>query len=272
MVMVFGGQPQDEFEGFLLCIHLMKAEVPMTWGNYSNSTRWFDSFRNEWDLCDQLDSTSTPNGDWEEDNFNFLDPIPDPLPPPPPAPPSLSSFLQDICNYFRRHEVAPLSDYTEGVEHFVTHLWFHLVFHLAASTTRSIGGSATFESWVKKQKFSHVCNIVEDSGKDVDSISDVQKHIITCFDAVPFGQILSLNGETHFDDDLLEEEVDFICGPYYVYTNALKNCLGGQGLRPGLGQGWMWGSGLLNAKASFRHALETYSNFLATKASAFTDN
>ncbi|KAG2121669.1 hypothetical protein BD769DRAFT_1361176 [Suillus cothurnatus] len=38
-------------------------------------------------------------------------------------------------------------------------------------------------------------------------------------DAVPFGQMLSLNGETHFDDDLSEEEVDFICGTYYVYTN-----------------------------------------------------
>ncbi|KAG2754258.1 hypothetical protein P692DRAFT_20721111 [Suillus brevipes Sb2] len=38
-------------------------------------------------------------------------------------------------------------------------------------------------------------------------------------DAVPFGQMLTLNGETHFDDDLSEEEVDFICGTYYVYTN-----------------------------------------------------
>ncbi|KAG2108789.1 hypothetical protein BD769DRAFT_1365842 [Suillus cothurnatus] len=38
-------------------------------------------------------------------------------------------------------------------------------------------------------------------------------------DAVPFGQMLSLNGKTHFDDDLSEEEVDFICGTYYVYMN-----------------------------------------------------
>jgi len=38
-------------------------------------------------------------------------------------------------------------------------------------------------------------------------------------DAVPFGQMLSLNGETYFDDDLSEEEVDFICGTYYVYTS-----------------------------------------------------
>jgi hypothetical protein len=38
-------------------------------------------------------------------------------------------------------------------------------------------------------------------------------------DAVPFGQMLSLNGETHFNDDLLEEEVYFICRMYYVYTS-----------------------------------------------------
>ncbi|KAG2120409.1 uncharacterized protein F5147DRAFT_785142 [Suillus discolor] len=62
---VFKWQPQDKFEGFLLCIRLTKAEVPGTWGNYSNSTRLYDSFRNEWDLCDQLDPTSTPNSDWE---------------------------------------------------------------------------------------------------------------------------------------------------------------------------------------------------------------
>jgi hypothetical protein len=38
-------------------------------------------------------------------------------------------------------------------------------------------------------------------------------------DAVPFGQMLTINDVTHFDDDLSEEEVDFICGTYYVYTS-----------------------------------------------------
>ncbi|KAG2074104.1 hypothetical protein BDR04DRAFT_978464, partial [Suillus decipiens] len=37
-------------------------------------------------------------------------------------------------------------------------------------------------------------------------------------DAVPFGQMLTINSETHFNDELLEEEVDFICGMYYIYT------------------------------------------------------
>jgi hypothetical protein len=38
-------------------------------------------------------------------------------------------------------------------------------------------------------------------------------------DAVPFRQMLSLNGKTHFNDDLLEEEVDLICRTYYVYMS-----------------------------------------------------
>jgi hypothetical protein len=181
--------------------------VPDTWGNYSNSTRLYDSFQNEWDLCDQLDPTSTPDGDWEEDQFDFSAPVPDPVLPPPPTPPSLSSFLQDIRTYFRCHKVAASSDYTEGIEHFVTHLRFHLGFHLTASSTRAIGGTARpnsgttrdaqngsasthggavrsnggstrpsgstarsnggtarsnlCESLVEKQKFTHICNIVQ---------------------------------------------------------------------------------------------------------------
>ncbi|KAG2756741.1 hypothetical protein P692DRAFT_201699166 [Suillus brevipes Sb2] len=31
--------------------------------------------------------------------------------------------------------------------------------------------------------------------------------------------MLTINDVTHFDDNLLEEEVDFICGTYYVYTS-----------------------------------------------------
>ncbi|KAG1838966.1 hypothetical protein C8R48DRAFT_781528 [Suillus tomentosus] len=114
---VFEWQPQDKFEGFLLRIHLTKAE----------------------DLCDQLDPTSTPDGNWEEDQFNFPDPIPDPVPPPPPVPPSLSSFLQDICTYFGCHEVAASSDYTEGIEHFITHLRFHLGISCHEASAKSIG-------------------------------------------------------------------------------------------------------------------------------------
>ncbi|KAG1762227.1 hypothetical protein EDD22DRAFT_953307 [Suillus occidentalis] len=38
-------------------------------------------------------------------------------------------------------------------------------------------------------------------------------------EAVPFGLMLDVNGQTYFDDELLEEEVDFMCGTYYVHNN-----------------------------------------------------
>jgi hypothetical protein len=39
-------------------------------------------------------------------------------------------------------------------------------------------------------------------------------------DAVPFGQMLTINGDAHFDNKLLEEEVNFICGMY----RGSRNC------------------------------------------------
>ncbi|KAG2085881.1 uncharacterized protein F5147DRAFT_781840 [Suillus discolor] len=38
-------------------------------------------------------------------------------------------------------------------------------------------------------------------------------------EAVPFGLTLDINGQTYFDDELSEEEVDFMCGMYHVHTN-----------------------------------------------------
>ncbi|KAG1718656.1 hypothetical protein EDD22DRAFT_754460, partial [Suillus occidentalis] len=35
-------------------------------------------------------------------------------------------------------------------------------------------------------------------------------------EAVPFGLMLSTDGQTYFNDELSEEEVDFICGTYYI--------------------------------------------------------
>ncbi|KAG1844364.1 hypothetical protein F4604DRAFT_1596208 [Suillus subluteus] len=36
-------------------------------------------------------------------------------------------------------------------------------------------------------------------------------------EAVPFGLMLDINGQTYFDDELSEEEVDFMCGTYYEF-------------------------------------------------------
>ncbi|KAG1812799.1 uncharacterized protein BJ212DRAFT_1276213 [Suillus subaureus] len=38
-------------------------------------------------------------------------------------------------------------------------------------------------------------------------------------EAVPFGLMLDINGQTYFDDELSEEEVDFMCRTYYLHTN-----------------------------------------------------
>ncbi|KAG1729755.1 hypothetical protein EDB19DRAFT_1913190 [Suillus lakei] len=135
MVVVFEWQPDDEFDSFHQHVRLMKAELPMTWMSYNKSTRVYDSFRNEWDLCDALDPTSIPDGDWEEDNFLSTPPSEPSNPTPAPPPPPLSSFLQDINTYFGGYKVAPSAQYTSGVERFVSVLHFHLGYQLATSTT-----------------------------------------------------------------------------------------------------------------------------------------
>ncbi|KAG2131227.1 hypothetical protein BD769DRAFT_1386892 [Suillus cothurnatus] len=180
---VFEWQPQDEFDGFRLRIRIMKNDVYSVWREYSATTRVYDSFRNEWDLCDELDPTSVPDGDWEDEIFA---PSPSPPPPalllpPPPQPPSRSSFLQDINQYFGQHEVASSSTYSHGVEHFVLTLSYHLGFQLAASTSAPQGRSATFESWIRKTQWLHLCRLIGDVGTDVSTILDAQKDIITCF-------------------------------------------------------------------------------------------
>ncbi|KAG1719953.1 uncharacterized protein EDB91DRAFT_1089034 [Suillus paluster] len=134
-VVVFEWQHNDEFGGFHQRIRLTKAEIPMTWMLYSKSTRVYDSFHNEWDLCDALDLTSVPDGNWEEDDFPPVSTPFEPTPAPPAPPPPLSSFLKDIEAYFGHYEVAPSMQYTRSVEQFVLILHFHLRYCLAASTT-----------------------------------------------------------------------------------------------------------------------------------------
>jgi hypothetical protein len=60
---VFEWQPQYDYNDFMLRTHITKAGIEEVWGNYSKSTRIFDSFSNQWDLCLALDpnsSTSSP--------------------------------------------------------------------------------------------------------------------------------------------------------------------------------------------------------------------
>lgn len=177
-VVVFEWQPQDGFDGFLLRIRIKKAEILNVWGSYNKSTRTYDSFRHEWDLCSALDPTSIPDGDWEEDDFPDIPPPPR-SPLPLPLPPSRSSFLRDIHNYFGHYEVAS-SNHASGIEQFVSILHFHFGYQLAASTSTPRSRSSTFDDWIYKTKWIHLCKLVGDTG-DVAAIPDVQKHVITCF-------------------------------------------------------------------------------------------
>ncbi|KAG1740752.1 uncharacterized protein EDB91DRAFT_1248147 [Suillus paluster] len=157
---VFKWQSQDEFNGFLLCIRLTKAQIPMTWGNYNPS--------------------SIPDSDWEEDHFL---PVPTPSGPPPPhlPPPLLSSFMQDIENYFGHHGVAPSSNYTHGIEFFASILHFHLGFQLTASTHTARDRSTMFEQWIQRTTWINLCKLIGDSGDNVELVADAWKRIITCF-------------------------------------------------------------------------------------------
>jgi hypothetical protein len=177
-IAVFEWQPQDEFDGFLLRIRIKKAELLSVWGSYNKSTRKYDSFRHEWDLCTALDPTSIPDGDWEEDDFSDTPPPSGPPPPPPPPPPQ-SSFLQDIHNYFGHYEVAS-SNHARGIERFVSILRFHLGYQLAASTSTPRNRSSTFDDWIQKTQWVHICKLVGDTG-DIATTPDAQKHVITCF-------------------------------------------------------------------------------------------
>ncbi|KAG1724921.1 hypothetical protein EDB19DRAFT_1833991 [Suillus lakei] len=39
-------------------------------------------------------------------------------------------------------------------------------------------------------------------------------------EAVLFGLMLDINSQTYFDDELSEEEIDFMCRMYYLHTNG----------------------------------------------------
>ncbi|KAG2053522.1 hypothetical protein BDR06DRAFT_1008662 [Suillus hirtellus] len=145
-VVVFEWQPNYEFGGFLECVCLTKAEVPTSWMSYNQST-------------------SIPDGNWEEDNFppaSALAPS-EPTVPPPPRP-----------HY-------PVSYGTSKPTSFVSILHFHLGFRLAASTTTPRGRSTTFDDWTRKTQWAHLCKMVGNDPMNIVSIPEAQKHVITCF-------------------------------------------------------------------------------------------
>ncbi|KAJ6447666.1 hypothetical protein C8R47DRAFT_936360, partial [Mycena vitilis] len=46
---------------------LQRNEVEDEWDNFASSQRVFDPFKNEWDLCEPLDSHAIVHDDWDDD-------------------------------------------------------------------------------------------------------------------------------------------------------------------------------------------------------------
>lgn len=177
-VWVFEWQPQDDYNGFLLRTHITKAQIEDVWGDYNNTTRVFDPFSNQWDLCLAIDPNSVPDGDDREDNDDIMPPMLLTVAPPPP-PPSYSSFLNDIRSYFSSHEVASSAHY-DRIETFVSVLRYHLGYRLDASTTTPRHGSTMFEEWIRKTQWVHACKLVGDLGQDL-TVSEERQCVIKFF-------------------------------------------------------------------------------------------
>lgn len=53
--------------------YVQRSQVPIVWYTYADSQRWYNGFRNEWELCSSLDPSATPddNCDYDSDeHFN----------------------------------------------------------------------------------------------------------------------------------------------------------------------------------------------------------
>lgn len=178
-VWVFEWQPQDDANDFMLRTHITKAGVEEIWGNYSKSTRIFDSFSNQWDLCLALDPTGVPDGDDREDDDDIMPPLPITTPSqvPPPAP---SSFADDIYTYFGS-EVSLSSRYT-FIEGFVPVLHYHFGYRITAPTSAPSAISFLPASdWIKSAKWDQLRKLLGDSTAETGSITEPQRQCITKF-------------------------------------------------------------------------------------------
>lgn len=54
--------------------YVQRSQVPTVWDTYADTQRWYDGFRNEWDLSTALDPNATPDDDYDfdsDDHFNW---------------------------------------------------------------------------------------------------------------------------------------------------------------------------------------------------------
>ncbi|KAH7903656.1 hypothetical protein BJ138DRAFT_1107493, partial [Hygrophoropsis aurantiaca] len=90
-----------EYDGFYMRQHVTHDNVASTWGSYSNTTRVYDGFSNQWDLCQPLDPSAGADDDQvdDEDEPGVRVPEAPPryadVPPPPP-----NHFLADLTTFY----------------------------------------------------------------------------------------------------------------------------------------------------------------------------
>ncbi|KAG1719528.1 hypothetical protein EDB19DRAFT_1918789 [Suillus lakei] len=157
----------------------MKAGIEEVWGNYSKSTRVFDSFSNQWDLCLTLHPTSIPDGDDREDDNDIMPPLPTTSPSqvPPPAP---SSFANDIYKYFGS-DISLSSRHTD-IEGFVPVLHYH--FGYQSTTPTSAPSAISFlpvSDWINTVKWDQLCKLLGNSMGEMGSITEPQRQCIMKF-------------------------------------------------------------------------------------------
>jgi len=173
---VFEWQPQDDYNGFLLRTHITKANVEDIWGNYNKSTRIYDSFNNQWDLCAALDPISIPDGDWREDIDDLDDP---PLPTSDVPPPPLSSFSQDIYTYFG-NDVSLASRHAD-IEGIAPVLHYHFGYRLDGPPSVVRYGSILLDQWINKTTWDHLRKLIGNSAIETGLIAEPQRRRITSF-------------------------------------------------------------------------------------------
>jgi hypothetical protein len=95
---VYIWEEDDEFPGFLYRKYVNREVVDSIWDEFSSTTRRFNKFENEWDLCHDFDPTAPSDADLFNEMFDPEDGImhppyqgdmPLPGPPPPSPPPSI---------------------------------------------------------------------------------------------------------------------------------------------------------------------------------------
>jgi hypothetical protein len=110
---VFVWEEHDEYPGFLYRNPVTRDCVEDVWGSYSKTTRRFNKFRNEWDLCKAWDPEARSDSDIDDEHmYGPYGEVYGPAPPSPPASsapsvttsPHPTNFIRDLETSFDNND------------------------------------------------------------------------------------------------------------------------------------------------------------------------